>query len=65
MSSSGLAGIQARRGHRQADAVVPGPANGLYLLLWNRQDTAAAGVTVSGDPDALRLWRDAMHVRWE
>ena len=60
----GPGGIQARRSYAQADAIVSGPAHGLYLLLWNRHDTATAGATVSGDPDALRLWRDTMHVRW-
>jgi uncharacterized protein (TIGR03083 family) len=57
-------GIGARRGRHDADAVVSGPAQGLYLLLWNRQDIQAAGATVAGDTDVLLLWRDTMQVRW-
>ncbi len=60
----GPGGIQAQRGHTQADAVVSGPAHGLYLLLWNRQDAQAAGAAVSGDGNVLRLWRDSVQVRW-
>ena len=41
-----------------------GPASGLYQLLWNRCDPAAAGVTVSGDARLAQSWRDGMHVRW-
>ena len=57
-------GVGARRGHYEADAVVSGPAQGLYLLLWNRQDIEAASATVSGDTGVLLLWRDTMQVRW-
>jgi uncharacterized protein (TIGR03083 family) len=60
----GSDGIQARHGHRQADATVSGPAHELYLLLWNRQDASAAAVTVSGSPHVLAVWRDSMQVRW-
>jgi uncharacterized protein (TIGR03083 family) len=60
----GRDGIQATTGHGQADATASGTAHGLYLLLWNRHDTATAGVTVSGDPDVLRLWRDTLQVPW-
>jgi uncharacterized protein (TIGR03083 family) len=47
-----------------ADTVVSGPASRLYLLLWNRQDADTAAVTITGDPDGLRLWRDTVRVRW-
>jgi len=57
-------GVGARRGRREADAVLSGPAQGLYLLLWNRQDIEAASATVSGDTGVLLLWRDTMQVRW-
>jgi len=60
----GPGGVRARRGHHEADAVVSGPAQGLYLLLWNRQDIEAAGAAVSGDAEVLPLWRDVMQVRW-
>ena len=39
-----------------------GPAESLYLLLWNRGGTE--GVDLRGDPRGLRLWRERMHVRW-
>lgn len=60
----GPGGIQCRRGPGQADTVVSGPASGLYLLLWNRQGAATAAFTITGDPGALRLWRDTVQVRW-
>jgi hypothetical protein len=60
----GPRGIQAHRGHDRADTVVSGPVPGPYLLLWNRQDAQTTRVTVSGDLGVLRLWRDAVHVRW-
>jgi uncharacterized protein (TIGR03083 family) len=60
----GPGGVGARRGYHEADAVVSGPAQGLYFLLWNRQDIDAAGATVSGDTDVLLLWRDTVQVRW-
>ncbi len=60
----GPGGVQAHRGDGQADTVISGPAAGLYLLLWNRQDAATAGVSVSGNADVLRLWRDCVQVRW-
>jgi uncharacterized protein (TIGR03083 family) len=60
----GPGGVGARRGQHEADAVVSGPAQGLYLLLWNRQDIEAAGAAVSGDTEVLLLWRDVMQVRW-
>jgi len=56
--------IEASPGQNQAATVASGPASALYLLLWNRQDARTAGVTVTGDTGVLRLWRDALHVRW-
>jgi uncharacterized protein (TIGR03083 family) len=43
-----------------------GPADALYLLLWNRGDAAAvtAAVTVAGDPAPLATWASQMRVRW-
>jgi len=60
----GPGGVGAGRGRHEADAVLSAPAQGLYLLLWNRQDIEAAGATVSGDTGVLLLWRDTMQVRW-
>jgi uncharacterized protein (TIGR03083 family) len=57
-------GIRGERGQDRAGAVVSGPAAGLYLLLWNRQDPRSAGVTVSGDASVLALWREAVQIRW-
>jgi uncharacterized protein (TIGR03083 family) len=47
-----------------AACALTGPASGLYLLLWNRADPDAAGITVSGDERVLRAWRDGMRVTW-
>jgi uncharacterized protein (TIGR03083 family) len=47
-----------------AKSTVTGPASGLYLFLWNRSDTAEAGVTISGDPGFLELWQSSVRVRW-
>ena len=60
----GPGGVSARRGRHEANVVVSGPAQGLYLLLWNRQDIEATGAAVSGDAEVLLLWRDIMQVRW-
>lgn len=48
-----------------ADCSVSGPAGALYLLLWNRCSTGAAGVAVSGDPSVIVAWADRMRVRWQ
>ena len=63
-SSDGQRVAQVSRGGGPAAATLDGPAAGLYLLLWNRRDAAAAGVTVTGDTGLLAAWRDGMHVRW-
>jgi uncharacterized protein (TIGR03083 family) len=52
------------RGAGPAACVLDGPASGLYLLLWNRSEAAAAGVSVTGDEDLAAAWRAGMHVRW-
>lgn len=48
----------------EADCVLEGPASGLYVYLWNRADSAAAGVTATGDPSVLDLWGSSVRVRW-
>ena len=60
----GPGGIQGHRGHGQAGALLSGPASRLYLLLWNRQDADPEAVTITGDPDALRLWHAMVQIRW-
>lgn len=52
------------RGGGPAACRLDGPAAGLYLLLWNRSDAGAAGVSVSGDAELAAAWRAGMHVRW-
>ncbi|MFJ6580862.1 maleylpyruvate isomerase family mycothiol-dependent enzyme [Streptomyces sp. NPDC091368] len=48
---------RTERGARgPADTELSGPADRLYLTLWNR--LPADAVTVSGDPDLARLWRE-------
>ncbi len=42
------------------DTEVSGSADRLYLLLWNR--LPAAEVTLTGDPEPLRLWRETSAV---
>jgi uncharacterized protein (TIGR03083 family) len=62
--------LQARRDPADPDLTAPpactvtGPASGVYLFLWNRSDTAEAGVTISGDPGFLELWQASVRVRW-
>jgi uncharacterized protein (TIGR03083 family) len=64
------AGLRAEMGAadqtgNQADCTLTGPAAGLYLLLWNRADPAAARVAVSGDAALLRCWQEGVRVTWE
>ena len=67
LSEDGSKIVTTARGSCPADAAactLTGPASGLYLLLWNRVDAAAAEVTVSGDERVLRAWRDGMPLTW-
>jgi uncharacterized protein (TIGR03083 family) len=58
--------IHARREHDgPASCTVTGPASGVYLFLWNRDDAAQAGVTITGDAGFLDLWQSSVRVRWE
>ena len=46
-----------------------GPADALYLLLWNRRSLlpnrgGADGLELSGDPRGLDVWREQVRVRW-
>jgi uncharacterized protein (TIGR03083 family) len=47
----------------EADCVLTGPAEGLYLLLWNRVDAPAARVTIEGDSSVADAWH-GFRVRW-
>ena len=64
LTADGSLAARVQRGAGPADCTLTGPAAGLYLLLWNRADPAAAGVTVSGDAAALTAWQTGMRVRW-
>jgi uncharacterized protein (TIGR03083 family) len=60
--------LQPRRetGTAAADAgcTVSAPASGLYLYLWNRAGTAAADVTLTGNPALLTSWQSSVKIRW-
>jgi uncharacterized protein (TIGR03083 family) len=62
LTADGTMAARVSAGTGPAECTLAGPSAGLYLLLWNRADLPAAGVTVSGDSGVLRLWRDGMHV---
>jgi len=58
----GTKGIEARRGHGNADCTVLGSASELDLLLWNRR--TADGLDVAGDDSLLSFWRETARIRW-
>lgn len=45
-----------------ADCVVSGPANDIYLALWNRW--SLDGLKIEGDRSVVDLLRDSVHIRW-
>jgi uncharacterized protein (TIGR03083 family) len=64
----GPEGIKAERGSGGADGPPPdgrlrGPAQDLYLLLWNRLTLEATGAEMDGDPAVLALWQQRARVR--
>lgn len=65
LTEDGKLAVTVRRGEGAADCTLAGPAAGLYLLLWNRAEPAAAAVTVTGSPAVLRSWREGMRVTWQ
>lgn len=65
LTEDGKLAALVRRGEGGADCTLSGPAEGLYLLLWNRADPASAGVEVAGDRAVLRTWQEGMRVTWE
>ena len=52
----------AAGGADDADCLVSGPAESLYLALWNRRSTD--GMTVTGDDSVLSLFTNKVQVRW-
>ncbi len=65
LTPDGTLALAVQRGTAAADCTLAGPAAGLYLLLWNRADPAAANVAVSGDASVLGAWQEGMRVTWE
>ena len=55
-------GITTVRGDGPADATLTGLATDLYLALWNRREDEA--ITIDGDEQLIRLWRENHRVRW-
>ncbi|MFG3346249.1 maleylpyruvate isomerase family mycothiol-dependent enzyme [Streptomyces sp. NPDC048018] len=51
-----------RNGDGPADCEIGGPADRLYLTLWNRLPQEA--VTVTGDASLARLWRENSGIVW-
>ncbi|MFV2121114.1 maleylpyruvate isomerase family mycothiol-dependent enzyme [Streptomyces sp. Act-28] len=47
-----------------ADCELSGPAEALYLSLWNRLPAGSPDVTVTGDDRLARLWRETSAVTW-
>jgi uncharacterized protein (TIGR03083 family) len=56
-------GVDAARGEGVHDGAMVGPADALYLVLWNRLTPGAAGVEVQGE-DLAGLWSSGLQVRW-
>jgi uncharacterized protein (TIGR03083 family) len=65
LTDDGKLATSVGRGPARSDCGLAGPAAGLYLLLWNRADPAAAQVEVSGDESVLASWQEGMRVTWE
>ncbi|WP_175409636.1 maleylpyruvate isomerase family mycothiol-dependent enzyme [Streptomyces sp. TRM64462] len=47
-----------------ADCELSGPAEALYLTLWNRLPAGSPAVSLSGDERLARLWRETSAVTW-
>jgi len=45
-----------------ADCLISGPAENLYLALWNRR--SSDGLTITGDDSVIYLFKDKVQVRW-
>lgn len=55
-------GVTTVRGDGLADARLSGLATDVYLALWNRREDEA--ISIEGDDELLRLWRENHRVRW-
>jgi hypothetical protein len=55
-------GGDVERDTENGDCTISGPAEALYLLLWNRGD--ASRVAVTGERSLLDEWPAVMHIRW-
>jgi uncharacterized protein (TIGR03083 family) len=58
----GPEGTRGERGTGDTDCTVRGPANDLYLALWNRRPTN--GLDIAGDRDVLDRWADKATITW-
>ncbi|HUC04082.1 MAG TPA: maleylpyruvate isomerase family mycothiol-dependent enzyme [Acidimicrobiales bacterium] len=58
------AGVTVREAHDDpgADCTLSGPANDLYLALWNRR--SAEGLRIEGDRAVFALFADSVRIRW-
>ncbi|MFF7178664.1 maleylpyruvate isomerase family mycothiol-dependent enzyme [Streptomyces sp. NPDC008121] len=62
-STAGMAGTGVAAGPaRAADCELGGPADRLYLMLWNRLPHTA--VSVTGDASLAELWRENSGITW-
>jgi uncharacterized protein (TIGR03083 family) len=54
----------ARDAEGPADCELSGPAEALYLTLWNRIPAGSPAVALSGDDRLARVWRETSAVTW-
>ncbi|MDT9684069.1 maleylpyruvate isomerase family mycothiol-dependent enzyme [Streptomyces sp. TRM76323] len=54
----------ARTADGPVDCELTGPAEALYLSLWNRLPAGSPAVAVTGDDRLTRLWRETSAVTW-
>ncbi|NBM14750.1 maleylpyruvate isomerase family mycothiol-dependent enzyme [Streptomyces sp. GC420] len=59
---SGTAPTTVRTAQGPADCELSGPAERVYLALWNRADDS--GLKVTGDGSLLELWREKSAITW-
>jgi uncharacterized protein (TIGR03083 family) len=56
-------GIDAQRVSASHDCLLEGDASDLYLLLWNRMDTSAPAIRISGAVELVQLWKQSLRIR--
>jgi uncharacterized protein (TIGR03083 family) len=64
VASDGSLAAHVQRGTGRADCQLTGTAAGLYRVLWNRAEPAAAEIEVSGNDAVLDAWRQGMRITW-